>query len=67
MNSIDSQDKSQHTIDIPSVILSRMRLNKNFANVYTPFHEMEDFVQDLQQRKRHRKERRELTKPVEWD
>jgi transcriptional regulator NrdR family protein len=44
-----------------------MRLNKNFANVYTPFHEMEDFVQDLQQRKRHRKERRELTKPVEWD
>ena len=29
-------------IELPEKILRRIRLNKNFVNVYTPFHDMED-------------------------
>ena len=28
-------------IQIPNKILKKMRVNKNFANVYTPYHQME--------------------------
>ena len=55
------------SIDLPPKILSKMRLNKNFANIYTPFHEMEDLEIELTDRRRQRVERRALDKPVEWD
>jgi hypothetical protein len=35
-----------------------MRLNKNFANVYTPFHEMEDLELNLVERRKHRQDRK---------
>ena len=47
---------------IPTKILNRMRLNRNFANVYTPFHEFEDISEhqyDQRARKEKRKKRRD--------
>ena len=35
-----------------------MRFNKNFANVYTPYHEFENVDEDLQEKKRRRQERK---------
>ena len=55
------------TIDIPRAIVLKMRLNKNFANVYTPIHEMEPLEVDLALKRRQRMERRALERPVEWD
>lgn len=44
-----------------------MRLNRGFANVYTPIHDMEELEIDIKARRRQRKERRGLERPVEWD
>lgn len=37
-----------------------MRLNKNFANVYTPFHEFEDLDNDITRRKIQRIEKKDI-------
>lgn len=37
-----------------------MRFNKNFANVYTPYHEFEPVFEDLESKKRKRLDRRRL-------
>lgn len=55
------------SLEIPSAILSKMRLNKNFANVYTPIHEMEALDIDLATRRRQRRERRAQDRPIEWE
>lgn len=37
-----------------------MRLNKNFANVYTPFHEFEEYPETTSARKMARLEKKEM-------
>lgn len=37
-----------------------MRFNKNFANVYTPYHEFEYTVVDLEEKKRKRMDRKRV-------
>ena len=32
----------ERLIELPEKILRRIRLNKNFVNVYTPFHDLDD-------------------------
>lgn len=44
-------------ISIPERILSKMRLNKNFANVYTPFHDFEDLAETIGDKKERRGEK----------
>ena len=46
-------------VTLPGKILSKMRLNKNFANVYTPFHEMDDFDESTTERKERRQRKRD--------
>lgn len=41
-------------VTLPGKILSKMRLNKNFANVYTPFHELDDIDYSANDRKERR-------------
>ena len=43
---------------LPNRILKKMRLNKNYANVYTPYHELEAYELSWSQRKQQRMERR---------
>ena len=37
----ESEHEGGNKIQMPDQILQKMRLNKNFANVYTPFHNFE--------------------------
>ena len=46
------------SVSIPQRILKQMRCNKNFANVYTPYHEFEVLVESLEQKKEERRNRK---------
>lgn len=45
------RQKEPVNVALPDKILTKMRLNKNFANVYTPFHEFDEFEPSVDERK----------------
>jgi len=51
---IDSDEEEEERFQLPESIVSRLRLNNDFANVHTAYHEFDELGDDLRSRKEKR-------------